>query len=127
MARSTPNLYPVHLSAEQRDHLEAITRVGKAPVAKVPRARVLLLSEHGREGGHWTEPRIAEALGMHRNTGARIRKRFVTEGEATALDRKVRRCRRRSTAASRPTSWRSAARPRRRAAPAGRSRSWPAS
>lgn len=90
MARSTPNLYPVHLSAEQRDQLEAITRLGKAPVAKVRRARALLLSDHNREGGHWTEPRIAEALGMHRNTVARVRKRFVTEGEAPALDRKVR-------------------------------------
>jgi len=90
MACTTPNQYPVHLSDEQRDDLETITRVGKAPVAKVRHARVLLLADHNRPGGHWTEPRIAAALGMHRNTVSRIRKRFVTEGEAPALQRKPR-------------------------------------
>jgi hypothetical protein len=48
MARSTPNQYPVALTSQQRDHLERMTRIGKAPVSKVRHARVLLLSDGGR-------------------------------------------------------------------------------
>jgi hypothetical protein len=51
---------------------------------------VLLLADTGRSGGRWTDPEIAEALGLHVNTGAEVRRRFVTEGEAPALDRKPR-------------------------------------
>lgn len=90
MARSTPNQYPVRLSDEQRERFEAITRVGKAPVAKVRHARVLLLSDADRPGGRWTRAAIADALGMHVNTVDRIRRRFVVDGEAPALDRKPR-------------------------------------
>jgi transposase len=87
---STPNLYPVRLDTEQRQSLEEITRNGHAPVKKVKHAQVLLLSDRDRPGGKWTDPQIAEALGMHINTVARIRKRFVTEGERPALERKPR-------------------------------------
>lgn len=90
MARSTPNQYPVRLTDEQRDSLTALTAVGRAPVAKVRHARVLLLADRHRPGGPYTDAAIADALGMHVNTVARIRKRFVTEGEAPALDRKPR-------------------------------------
>lgn len=90
MARSTPNQYPVRLTDEQRSTFEAITATGKAPAAKIRHARVLLLSDRDRDGGPYTGPRVAEALGMHVNTVARIRKRFVLDGEAPALNRKVR-------------------------------------
>jgi hypothetical protein len=90
MARSTPNQYPVRLTAEQRQSLDDLTRVGKAPVAKVRHARVLLLSDRDRPGGPWTDGRIAEALGMHVNTVARVRKRFALQGERPALERKPR-------------------------------------
>lgn len=90
MARSTPNQYPVTLSPQQRDHLERLTRTGKAPVSKVRHARVLLLSDGDRPGGRLTRDEIAEALGMHVNTVDRVRKRFVLEGEQPALHRKVR-------------------------------------
>jgi hypothetical protein len=84
---STPNLYAVHLDAEQRISLEDIARDGRAPARKVRLARVLLLSDRDRPGGRWTDPRIAEALGMHVNTVARVRRRFVVEGERPALER----------------------------------------
>lgn len=87
---STPNLYRIHLDPEQRRSLEDIARNGHAPVKKVRHAQVLLLSDRGRPGGKRTGPEIAEALGMHINTVARIRKRFVMEGERPALDRKPR-------------------------------------
>lgn len=41
-------------------------------------------------GGHKTGGEIAALLGMHINTVARIRRRFVQEGEVPALDRKRR-------------------------------------
>src|SRR5919204_6174841 len=89
MARSTPNQYPVVLTAEQRDRLEALTRTGSAPLSKVRHARVLLLSDGNRPGGRMTRGQIADALGMHVNTVDRLRKRFVLEGEEPALNRKV--------------------------------------
>jgi transposase len=90
MAVSIPNLYPVVLTDEQRDRLTDLTRNGHAPVKKVRHAQVLLLSDGNRPGGRLTRDQIAEQLGMHVNTVDRIRKRFVKEGEAPALNRKPR-------------------------------------
>ncbi len=85
---STPNLYQVRLDPEQKQRLEEITANGHAPAKKIRHAQVLLLSDRDRPEGHWSDPRIAEALAMHVNTVARIRKRFVEEGERPALERK---------------------------------------
>ena len=63
---------------------------GHAPAKKIRHARLLLLSDHDREGGAWSRTQIAEALGLHPNTVDKIRKRFVIDGEAPALGRKVR-------------------------------------
>jgi transposase len=90
MAVSTPNLYPVVLTAEQRTRLEDITRNGSAPAKKIRHAQVLLLSDADRPEGRLTRDQIAQRLDMHVNTIDRIRKRFVTEGEAPALNRKPR-------------------------------------
>jgi hypothetical protein len=90
MGKFTPNQYPVVLRDEERERFERIVRDGQAPAKKIAHARVLLLSDHNRPGGHWTEPRIAEALGIHRNSISRIRKRFVLEGEGPALNRQRR-------------------------------------
>jgi transposase len=67
-----------------------LTRNGHAPAKKIRHAQVLLLSDTQRPGGRLTRDHIAQQLGMHVNTVDRIRKRFVTEGEAPALDRKPR-------------------------------------
>jgi transposase len=90
MARSTPNLYQFALTDKQREHYEAITRTGSAPVGKIRHARVLLLSDTNRVGGKLTRDHIAEVLGMHVNTVDRLRKRFVLEGEQPVLNRKPR-------------------------------------
>ena len=90
MARSTPNRYPVTLTPDQRDRRERLTRAGSAPVGKVRPARVPLPSDGGRPGGRLTRGRIADAPGMHLNTVDRLRKRFVTDGEGPALNRKAR-------------------------------------
>ncbi len=91
MGLFTPNQYPVQLSHQQRQRLEDIAKNGQAPAKKIRHAHVLLLADRGRPGGPRTDPHIADALDRHVNTVARIRKRFVTQGEQPALDRKPRR------------------------------------
>lgn len=90
MAKSTPNRYPVRLSAEQRENLAQIVSVGSAPVRKVRHAQVLLASDRDRPGGTLTRDQIAASLHLHVNTVDRIRRRFFLEGEAPALERKAR-------------------------------------
>lgn len=90
MAISTPGQYPVHLTDEQRERLEGVCSNGHAPAKKIRHARLLLLSDHDRERGAWSRTRVAEALGLHPNTVDKVRKRFVVDGEAPALERKAR-------------------------------------
>lgn len=87
---STPNQFSVRLDPEQRRPLSDITGNGHAPAKKIRHAQVLLLSDHDRPGGKRTDAQIADALGMHVNTVARVRKRFVLGGERPALERKPR-------------------------------------
>jgi hypothetical protein len=53
-------------------------------------ARVLLMSDQHHECGRYHDHEIAAALNIHINTVARIRKLFVQQGEAPAVDRKPR-------------------------------------
>jgi transposase len=89
MSISTPNQYPIFLSGEQRERLEEICRNGHSPAKKIRHAQVLLLSDRNRPEGRMTGNQICEMLGMHLNTVARIRRRFVLDGEIPALNRKV--------------------------------------
>lgn len=90
MSDSSPNQYPVFLTDEQRASLDEICRNGHSPAKKIRHAQVLLLSDRNRPGGRLKGDQIAELLGMHLNTVARIRRRFVQEGEAPAINRKPR-------------------------------------
>ena len=90
MAVSTPNLYPIRLTPEQRQSFLEITRNGHAPAKKIRHAQILLWSDGDREGGRLPSREIAERLRMHDNSVDRIRKRFVLEGEGPTLERKVR-------------------------------------
>ncbi|TAD75301.1 MAG: helix-turn-helix domain-containing protein [Oscillatoriales cyanobacterium] len=85
-----PTKYIVTLSETERERLINISRNGRAPAKKILHARILLLADQGHAEGGWTDERIAEALGLHPYSIARIRKRFVTQGEEPALNRKVR-------------------------------------
>jgi transposase len=80
----------VQLSVEARQRLESITRNGSSLAKKILHARVLLMSDQHHESGRYRDHQIAKALNVHLNTVARIRKRFVQQGEQPALDRKVR-------------------------------------
>jgi len=86
---SQPNLYPVRLNDEQRQRLDEIRRNGLAPAKKIQHANVLLLADKDHPGGGHGDIHISKTLGVHVNTVARIRKRFVLEGEQPALERKV--------------------------------------
>lgn len=90
MSDSSLNQYPVFLTDEQRARLDEICRNGHSPARKIRHAQVLLLSDRNRPGGRLKGAQIAELLGMHLNTLARIRRRFVQEGEAPAINRKPR-------------------------------------
>jgi len=90
MSKSTPNQYPIFLTDEQRERLNEICRNGHAPAKKIRHSQVLLLSDRNRPDGRMTGNEIAQTLGMHLNTVARIRRRFVRDGEIPALNRKVR-------------------------------------
>lgn len=82
--------YAVHLTAETRERLESLTRNGAAPAKKIQHARVLLLSDAEHPAGRYPDKQIAAILGLHVNTVADIRTRFVRQGEGPALERKVR-------------------------------------
>lgn len=88
---SNPNIkYQVNLSQEQRQRLKSISANGFSPAKKIRHAQVLLMADQTHPEGRWTDSQIAKALGMHVNTVASIRKRFVLEGEAPALNRRQR-------------------------------------
>jgi hypothetical protein len=82
--------HAVVLTAEARERLERISRNGSAPAKKILHARVLLMSDQQHAAGRYHDEQIATALGIHINTVARIRTRFVLQGEGPALDRRPR-------------------------------------
>ena len=87
---NSPLKYQVLLSDEQRDELERIARDGRTPARKARYARLLLHADWAHPQGRRPDTWIAEALAMHVNTVARVRKDFVTGGPEAALGRKPR-------------------------------------
>ena len=78
------------MSDEQRHQLQQIAKNGQAPAKKILHAQMLLLSDVGHSEGGWTDEQISSALGVHPYTVARVRKKYVTQGVAPALNRKIR-------------------------------------
>ncbi len=87
---STPNLYAIQLTDEQRQRFLDLTHHGQAPAKKILHARILLLADKAHAEGRWSDLHIAKALDLHVNSVARVRKLFVLQGEQPALDRKPR-------------------------------------
>lgn len=77
--------FRVTLTEEERGELEGLISKGRHAARKLIHARVLLLADTCREGGKSDED-IAGALLVSGRTIARVRRRFVTEGFAAALD-----------------------------------------
>lgn len=79
----TKRLHHVVLSAEQRDHLEAVAYTGTHPVRQVVTARLLLKAASGVG-----DPDIAESLDLALSTVAATRRKFCEQGLDACMRRK---------------------------------------
>lgn len=82
--------YRVTLTEQERKDLEKLTRDGKTGAKKFIHARALLLCDANADGEPWKVADVAEALGVTPRTIEHLKRRFVEEGLAAALDRKPR-------------------------------------
>jgi hypothetical protein len=80
--------YVVKLSDEERERLDALTRMGKHPARLLTKARILLKADASEAGEGWSDSRIAEALDTSTDTVARTRQQLVEEGFEAVLVRK---------------------------------------
>lgn len=80
----------VCLDDATREELEGLCRKGTVAVAKVRRARVLLLADEDRRAGRKPDWRIAEIVGLSERQVVRIRRKFVQDGLRPTLERKPR-------------------------------------
>ena len=77
--------YVVRLTHQEREHLEALVRRGRAHARKLLYARILLKTDASETGPAWTDERIADALETSTDTVARERRRFLEDGLEVAL------------------------------------------
>lgn len=83
MKRATP----IHLSEDERTHLEVFVRRGKANARTVTRAHVLLKCDEG-----WRNDQIAEAFAISDQTMRNVRQRYEQGGiEAVLTDKRQER------------------------------------
>jgi transposase len=78
----------VYLTEADRAWLRTLVGSGMAPTRMLTRARILLKADHGEGGAAWSDAAIAKAFEVHPTTVARIRRQFVEDGLAAALERK---------------------------------------
>jgi len=81
--------YVVRLSAAERSELSHLISAGMAPARKLHHARILLKADEGPAGPAWPDQRIADAVEISQPTVSRVRKQYVEEGLAAALDRRM--------------------------------------
>jgi hypothetical protein len=84
------NKFKVILSAETRAELEAITRKTSAGVARVRRAKILLMADEAHSDGGYSDRQIAEEVGLCERQVVRIRQKFVKSGVQPTLTRAIR-------------------------------------
>jgi hypothetical protein len=82
--------YVVRLSAEEREHLQALIRKGKSPARRLLKARLLLKADVSEAGEGWSDSRIMTALDTSESMVYRVRKQLVEEGFEAVLSRKQR-------------------------------------
>lgn len=83
-----PKRYRIHLSADHRRVLLALTQAGAAPARAQTRARILLKADQGPAGPGWTDAQIADALETSVRTVSRVRQAWVGVGGMAAIQRK---------------------------------------
>ncbi len=81
--------YAVRLSEEERAQLRTLVGRGAAPARRLMQARILLKADQGEGGAAWGDAAIAGALEVHPATVGRVRRQYVEEGLAAALDRRA--------------------------------------
>ena len=84
------NKFKVVLSPETRAELEAIARKTSAGVAKVRRAKILLMADEAHADGGYSDRQIAEKVGLCERQVVRIRQKFVKSGVQPTLTRAIR-------------------------------------
>ena len=82
--------YVVRLEPQEREDLRKLVSRGKGAARKLALARILLQADVAEGGPGWTDERIAEALGVTRQTVEHARQRCVEQGLEAALERKKR-------------------------------------
>jgi hypothetical protein len=80
--------YIITLTPEEKDELTKMTKTRKSDSRTPLFARALLLSEKPPEGPGWLSKDVCEALGFVESTLERLKKRFIEEGLARAVERK---------------------------------------
>ena len=80
----------VKLSRKERGRLEGIIRKGQSAARQQTRARILLHADRSKRGSAWHDRQIAVAVGCCEDLCWRVRKQYVNEGLAAALERKKR-------------------------------------
>ena len=80
--------YRVTLTDQERQELDALTKTAKTNAKRFLYARALLLCDAGQQGPTWTVLDTAEAMGVTPRTIEHLKKRFVEEGLAAALERR---------------------------------------
>jgi hypothetical protein len=87
--RPTNEKLRVHLTARQREELEAICQAKRTPAAKLRRARILLWADES-QGLGLADREIARRVKLCERQVVRIRQQFVRQGVRPTLERKLR-------------------------------------
>ncbi|MGO9532056.1 MAG: helix-turn-helix domain-containing protein [Syntrophobacteraceae bacterium] len=80
--------YRVTLTEQERQELDALNNTAKTNANRFLYARALLLCDAGPFGPAWTVADTAEAMGVTPHTIEHLKKRFVDDGLAAALERR---------------------------------------
>lgn len=81
------NKNSIVLTQEQRSQLEKKISRGSAPAAEIRHANILLKTDEGPWGPHWTDEQIMQAYQVSDLMAYRVRKRFHQQGLQQALQR----------------------------------------
>src|SRR5579863_1732563 len=87
--RTSMKRHIICLSQEQRQALQHLVKVGKAPVRHILHAQILLKVDASPAGPNWSNKQIQEAFGAVESTVWRVRTRFLAEGLPAAVARRA--------------------------------------
>jgi hypothetical protein len=81
--------YVVTLTDEEREQLTELISHGKAAAKKLMHARILLKADSSAAGPAWNDNAISVAVEVGTATVERVRRQFVEESLAAALERRA--------------------------------------